>query len=1263
MVVSNDFKSSTLDLNGVVTISQPTALAWGPDGRLFVTEVDGDIKVMSVAFGDKNPSDANNAAAFYVTAATSLGQISAIVNRNDDGSISTQPKRQVTGIDVTKQYDANGNQVFIGGKAAATIYVSSSDSRIGAGGTGADKNLDTNSGVITKLVQTGANTWTAIDIVRGLPRSEENHSTNGFEVIQTLDANGKLIAERMIVASGGNTNSGAPSNNFAAQQETPLSGALLEIDLDMIAAMPVKTANGRSYVYDLPTLNDPARAGVVDANDPFGGNDGRNSAKLLSTGPIKIYSPGYRNTYDVEVSEDGRVWTYDNGGNNSWGGRPIGEAGDNGASIDFAQALNYIATNLNNGDGNSNDPINLEAWDPANKDQLHEATRSDDLGGRTLSAGQGGAQTYVGPGGLTYVYGGHPNPVRAEGSRAGLLFSPADGAANAFLLVSNQDSAGNGGGSDYAEVIAYLKAVESANPKNALYGVNVGDLTNKVLSVSPGVLYDIYGFSNGSGKAVAAGGAAPSGGIFLGKAGLPADVADIVAFTNPIEGSYKEGGKTDGAVDSGNGSINGLAEYTSTVLDGGGVKMSGALIAASLNQASLIVIGRDANGVAQSTTNQGFSVAADRTTLSTGGGPLGLTTVGDDYGARSLSKAFQGSIWATIFNQNGPLIEVFQPNNGAVPLAGNPLSITNDADGDGIDHFKDPFEFSAVNGYALAAGQSLVLDFNPLNSNFSTSIAGTGLLGAALDGVTPNRDAQTAAENFNPSEQRSGLYDNGGNIIPGGNAPILQIKTVASGTAAGGANTARDLMHTGIRPGPDVDKIEMTVDVKNWIPLQSGGVKAGQLTGLVFGDGTQFNFLRFAFGAVNGQPGFEVGYEINNVYTVLAKTSAPQLANSGVQAVELKLTIDIANNFDVSAAYRLQKLGAFTEIALGDFSLPVGVLRNVLTGAHKIGTGAAAIPSGASVGFLAEASATNPLKAIDFNGLVIEAIGDAPASDLILSPLVAVNAGGGAFQGVLRGQTIEFKSDLPGGEAAALVKGAPSYAYTNAAITKIDIPDTALDTLLYTERTAQDTGPWGYSIPVANGDYVIDMLFAELYHGVVTSAANNVPGKRIFDIFVENELVEDNFDVIAAADGAARQVIKTVRATVVDGSLDIAMDASVNQAKINGLAVWKVQTGDVTAPVIVSATVNNPPKVQDGPRFATIVLQDDVAFQSSSIAGLNGSELSFSGIVPASVSTPNITLSNGGKTATLVYTLQPPNNAWPTGVGGLTVKADRKSVV
>ena len=156
--------------------------------------------------------------------------------------------------------------MIIDGKPAVVMYVTSSDSRVGAGGSGADVGLDTNSGVITRLTQMPDGSWDAVDIVRGLARSEENHATNGLEVIQEIDSvTGKLISERMIVASGGNANTGAPSNNFAGQQETAYSAAILEVDLDQIRdieAAGVKFDNGRAYVYDIPTLDDPTRDGA-----------------------------------------------------------------------------------------------------------------------------------------------------------------------------------------------------------------------------------------------------------------------------------------------------------------------------------------------------------------------------------------------------------------------------------------------------------------------------------------------------------------------------------------------------------------------------------------------------------------------------------------------------------------------------------------------------------------------------------------------------------------------------------------------------------------------------------------------------------------------------------------------------------------------------------------------------------------------------------------------------------------------------------------
>ena len=84
MPVTDDFTTSELDLNGLVTIFAPTALVWGPDGRLYVTQVTGDIAILDVAFGDK-PGDGSDELGFYVTAAETLDDVKDIPNHNDDG--------------------------------------------------------------------------------------------------------------------------------------------------------------------------------------------------------------------------------------------------------------------------------------------------------------------------------------------------------------------------------------------------------------------------------------------------------------------------------------------------------------------------------------------------------------------------------------------------------------------------------------------------------------------------------------------------------------------------------------------------------------------------------------------------------------------------------------------------------------------------------------------------------------------------------------------------------------------------------------------------------------------------------------------------------------------------------------------------------------------------------------------------------------------------------------------------------------------------
>jgi hypothetical protein len=344
--------------NVLLPVTYPTSLQFGPDGRLYVSEQFGTVHAFTIERGSDG--------VYRHTAQETIGTIQAIANHNDDGSACSEQcdQRQVTGL------------LVAGSAAAPVLYVSSSDPRVAVA---SDSGLDTNSGLVTRLTCSGGlqagqcQAWTRVDIVRGLPRSEENHATNGM----ALD----VASNMLYLAVGGNTNKGAISNSFSGTGEYFLSGAILSIDLDAIAAL--ETAHGGAFtdprsgtrfVYDLPTLDDPSRPNLtknqagfpypaghpwrelsVDAGDPFGGNDGFNQALPEPGGPVQVHSPGYRNPYDVLVTEAGTVWTWDNGANSGWGGTPLIRASDGtlkgwstqpGVTLD-AGAGDYCTNELN----------------------------------------------------------------------------------------------------------------------------------------------------------------------------------------------------------------------------------------------------------------------------------------------------------------------------------------------------------------------------------------------------------------------------------------------------------------------------------------------------------------------------------------------------------------------------------------------------------------------------------------------------------------------------------------------------------------------------------------------------------------------------------------------------------------------------------------------------------------------------------------------------------------------------------------------------
>jgi len=320
-------------LTGVagVPIDSPTSIQFGPDGRLYVASVSGEIAAYDVDIDAETGEFSLTGGEFLEFGGT--GVITGILNHDDDGAVNEAlSARQVTGLVVSE----------LAPDGTFTVYVTSSDPRIGNAGTG-DQNLDTNSSTITRVDLNADGTITnVVDIVRGLPRSEENHSANGLEI--SPDGNS------LLVTLGGNTNDGGLSNFFNFLAESSLSGSIIEVDLNQIAELEASSSftdagqdgSTRTVVFDLPTLDDVltpnAPVGLTDAEalaagfrensdgldiaGPFGGNDGLNQAILPADAPISIFADGFRNIFDIAFTEDGQLISSDNVADGAFGGRP-----------------------------------------------------------------------------------------------------------------------------------------------------------------------------------------------------------------------------------------------------------------------------------------------------------------------------------------------------------------------------------------------------------------------------------------------------------------------------------------------------------------------------------------------------------------------------------------------------------------------------------------------------------------------------------------------------------------------------------------------------------------------------------------------------------------------------------------------------------------------------------------------------------------------------------------------------------------------------
>ena len=104
---------------------------------------------------------------------------------------------------------------------------------------------------------------------------------------------------------------------------------------------------------------------------------------------------------------------------------------------------------------------------------------------------------------------------------------------------------------------------------------------------------------------------------------------------------------------------------------------------------------------------------------------------------------------------------------------------------------------------------------------------------------------------------------------------------------------------------------------------------------------------------------------------------------------------------------------------------------------------------------------------------------------------------------------------------------------------------------------------FGYAIPVDNGFYTVRLHFVEPYFGAPGGGGGSGEGQRVFSVELEGALVIDDLD-IAAETGSGEALVETFAGVdVTDGSLDLNLTASANNAILSAIEI--VEEEPVTA--------------------------------------------------------------------------------------------------
>ena len=162
--------------------------------------------------------------------------------------------------------------------------------------------------------------------------------------------------------------------------------------------------------------------------------------------------------------------------------------------------------------------------------------------------------------------------------------------------------------------------------------------------------------------------------------------------------------------------------------------------------------------------------------------------------------------------------------------------------------------------------------------------------------------------------------------------------------------------------------------------------------------------------------------------------------------------------------------------------------------------------------------------------LIVTTDGTEPGNNEMPTLVQAVNAGGSEYTAA---NGITYQAD--------------TFANGSTFSTTAGIEGTEDDTLYQTEKWSKTLE---YELAVENGTYDVELNFAEIWGGAQDA------GKRVVDLYVEDELVFEDLDL--ADDAGFLTALDIVgEVSVTDGALNIRAEGDVQNAKLAGFSVWE----------------------------------------------------------------------------------------------------------